>query len=311
MQKRPRETQNIGPRVSEFALDRLHVGECTEREANALQGLLQEAPLSKRLQERTETFSQLHRRPDFAALLQKEQARHQALGATSTNPPPEKTTKAPLTRLSELLSAWWGQAWMPMVLIGAAALLVMQASPEVKYLSNETNQLSAPLLRAQKAKGSTVQAGDVMFRALYFRKGAPYPKWLQKEAVLYGGDLLQFSYVAATPKHIMVVGLNDQGKPFPVIPGEGNDSQPIQAGIGKLPPNDSLELDDYVGAERYFFFASDRPFTYTQVKQAIALQFAKSRRVQGLTNVPGPWQMISLLIQKQRAPLAQRRRRTP
>lgn len=138
-------------------------------------------------------------------------------------------------------------------------------------------------------------------RMLHFRKGSQYSQWTQDGERLRPGALIQFTYLIPTSLHMMVVSLNQQGQVSVFFPLGKTESTLRQAGSGTLPPNQSLELDDSIGQERIFVIASSRPFSLSDVQQAL-LQAFKERagRLAYVTKLSRNWKVYSILIHKQK-----------
>jgi hypothetical protein len=316
MQEHTNNPQTTPTAPSEFALDQLHVGEQTATES----GVSQPATfpgLEERLALRQTRFAELHAKPDFQALLRKETKRHkelQARKATARQPRPAKW-------IEWLQHHSWFQLSMT---CAAACVLIWLMPPNVSHTNNtsfETTQSThtkrhpKPTKRvitiksqrktqttrnARKAKGSVIQVGQWQFRVLSYRKGAPYPNWLRNNAPVQPGALIQFSFLAHRPKHIMIIGMNRSGETYPFVPYLGKHSQAVNQPSGKLPANSSLELDDYIGPERFFFFVSHKPFSFAAAKRALKKAFeTHDKNVSKIQAIAGPWTTGTLLINKQ------------
>jgi len=124
-------------------------------------------------------------------------------------------------------------------------------------------------------------------------------------ATLRPGDLVQFSYKLPSPRHVMILSLNQRGELFSFIPFKGQASVYIDEPQGTLPKGTSLVLDRYIGPERFLMVSASKPFTFGQI--SYVLQRIWTRRQKQLTGWPKSaeqepllkgWQVTTLLVHK-------------
>lgn len=281
---------------SEWLLDRLHVGEASPQEQQRLEQGWKDNPLyAQCMRQREESFSLLHRQSGFDEFLDREFARH----ATLFEP------KEPLSSQASSQELWWdglrryfGSGWGSLATVGVALVCMIWIWPPQGNLPHQGLEEHTTKQQTWVAK-SRQAASSVMLRALHFRQGSPHSNWLRSKQTVAPGDFLQFSLHAQQNTHVMIVGMNEKGETYVVVPFQGKTSQMFSAGRGRLPPEGSFELDDYVGWERFFLFSSNRPFTSAQTKRALYRSFvASGKAIRTLKDVPGPWRVSSLLIRK-------------
>ncbi len=281
---------------SEWLLDRMHVGEASPQEQQRLEQGWKDNPLySQCMSQREESFSLLHHQSGFDDFLEREFARHAALSELK-----EPSSSAAFSR-----ELWWDglrrylhSGWGSLATVGVAVVCMIWVWPPLGKLSRQGRAVHTTKSQSWVAK-SRQSTSSVMLRALHFRQGSPHSSWLRSKQAVAPGDLLQFSLHAQQNTHVMIVGMSEKGETYVVVPFQGKASQLFPAGRGRLPPEGSFELDDYVGWERFYLFASDRPFTSVQAKRALQRSFvASGKAIRTLRDVPGPWRVSSLLIRK-------------
>lgn len=281
---------------SNWTLDRVHVGELMPQEAQLVAEHLSGcSSCEARLVQRRLHFQSLRERNDFEAFLEMEVERHQALAASRSAERKSRKEASSETSSSwlDLLLLWrgWGRV---AALSGVVLFLMALGLPKPETTERSLRKLTLPV-----GKSLVPAKGSLLFRALHFRKGAPYPLWLSPNQSLRAGDFIQFSYTSLKPRYLMVVGMNQSGESYVMIPFSKQRSVRVHAGEGKLPTDSSFELDDYVGLERFFCFYSSRSFSFQSVRDALRSRFEEEGKdLKKLKRVPGPWHVQSLLIHK-------------
>ena len=82
------------------------------------------------------------------------------------------------------------------------------------------------------------------------------------------GARIRFRYSSPEWDYLMVVSVNEQGEVAPLYPGEPGQSIPVVRGAG-IPLPGAVELDGYVGTERFFALFSAAPLDLGQVRAAV------------------------------------------
>jgi hypothetical protein len=127
--------------------------------------------------------------------------------------------------------------------------------------------------------------------------------------ILCPSALIQFHYQLIEQGHLMIVSLNEKGDIFSFVPFQGKKSVDIDTIKGYLPRAGSLELDDYIGLERFFLFWSSRPFSLQELKSSLKQDWKnahKDLRKMLIKNtrksliVAKRWRFFSLLIEKKK-----------
>lgn len=117
--------------------------------------------------------------------------------------------------------------------------------------------------------------------------------------VVHPSDLIQFHYQTRQSAHIMVVGLSDQKAIFSYVPLNGKRSQPVQAGVGRLPEK-ALALDETLGAEKFYLIVSHKPFTFEEVRKMLLEGWSETKgKLRSLHLGRKGWQVKSFLVHKQ------------
>jgi|GEM_PF-3075794 len=116
---------------------------------------------------------------------------------------------------------------------------------------------------------------------------------------LFPGDFIQFQYKIPKKVHIMITSINQKGEVFAFIPFQGGSSMLLQRKKGTLPSEASLELDDYIGPERFFVILANDSFTFTQVKRVLKKTVSlQSKTLHVAKRFPSQWWVKTILIQK-------------
>lgn len=296
--------QNKQP--SEWLLDRLHVGEATPLERSTLEeGWSDDSVLFPRLRQREESFARLHQQPGFDAFLEQEFERHRTLPVEEPVEDEASATPAHAGSVWTVLQQWFGTGWAPLATLGVTVLCMTWISlPNPNGVSTQVGSEGRHQGKVAIWKPKSRQASSsTILRALYFRKGSPYSKWAKSKQTLAPGDFLQFSLHTSLRAHAMIVGMNQKGEVYVVVPFQGKVSRVLDAGRVRLPAEGSFELDDYLGWERFYLFTAKKSFTFQQVKGSLQRSFvASGKAIRTLRAVPGPWDVTSLLIQKTKKP---------
>ena len=209
------------------------------------------------------------------------------------NPEPSNKTTVQKTAPVKKLSA---QKAKKLVALKTRIAPAKTRASQAKKKVNPEKRIAPKKKKVFKRKAKSIQP---LFRMLYARKGSSRSQWLKNNQALKEGDLVQFSYVSPIPYYIMVVGVNEKGESYVFAPYKKKKSIRISSGHGKIPNDTALELDDYLGLERFFFVYSDKPFQLKILRSSIkkAFQGAKGKLLH-LRSLPGTWQVKTLLIRK-------------
>ena len=279
---------------SRWSLDRLHVGDVTPSEQAQLDRQREDCPdCEETLRARKERFAQLHQHHGFEALLTRETQRHAALTQRKA-----EEIKQPTVLSWTAWFANWSQ-WAGLATVGGLAVFLLFLRPPSELPPDPHNPPKQEGMTFQGKKPKTLQPH---FRALFYRKGSPYSRWFHNGQVLFPGDLIQFSYKTFVSYHVMIVGCNKRGESYVIVPFQGKRSVKIQAGKGKLPNTDSLELDDYIGPERFFFLYARRAFSFQDVERALKKAYLQANKdLRDMHTLQGSWQVFSLLVHKRPA----------
>ncbi|MCK6546453.1 DUF4384 domain-containing protein [Myxococcota bacterium] len=120
-------------------------------------------------------------------------------------------------------------------------------------------------------KGDT----DVRLTVLVSRGGAAARPLAPSEA-LRAGDLLRFAVDAPKRGHVVVANLDARGRFSLYAPARPGETLVVEAGANQVLPG-SIELDDFVGAERIFVLFSERPIDPAAVERALVDAYAGAK----------------------------------
>ncbi|MCB9641852.1 MAG: DUF4384 domain-containing protein [Myxococcales bacterium] len=195
--------------------------------------------------------------------------------------------------------------WMGPV-VGVAAILV--ALPFV--LPTNPNKVGQPPLQRDPAPRDRdlVGKGEIALHVDMLRIASTQtkqgndirPALVTSRQVLHPGDFVQFRYSAPKTLHMMIVSLNSKGEVFAFLPFQGSQSTQVQAGQKRtLPAESSYELDDYLGWERFFLVASERPFAFAALKTKVLQAYKRaSNKVERVGSIEGSWLVFTMLVKK-------------
>ena len=168
--------------------------------------------------------------------------------------------------------------------VGPRARTLKKVAP-MKRIAPKVRTIQKPVPKRQPKKivpkrivPGNPKSANVSVRMLHFQRGAVHSQWTQQGERLQPGDLIQFSYKASAPFHMMIVSLNKKGTLSVIEPLGKKKSLAMAAGNGDLPEDESLELDDELGAEWIFAVTSDKPFTLKQIQKELSRKVQKSGR---------------------------------
>ncbi len=100
--------------------------------------------------------------------------------------------------------------------------------------------------------------------------------YLRDGESLCPGALIQFHYQLAQKGFLMIVSLNAKGEIFSFVPFQGEKALISSKLKGYLPTSSSLELDDYLGPERFFLIWAPNPFLLKDVRRPLRKYWQKS-----------------------------------
>lgn len=127
---------------------------------------------------------------------------------------------------------------------------------------------------------------------------------LKDHAVLYPGDLVQFTYQTKQATYVMIVGMNQKGIVYPLVMSADKKSLFIQPGKGAFPQNKgiarSFRLDQYIGKERFFIVRSRKALTFQSVQESLRKAWTKAgKNLSHVTKIPAPWSIMTVFFTKQ------------
>ena len=144
--------------------------------------------------------------------------------------------------------------------------------------------------RVQGLQGLTAK-GAVSIQLLHARKtefGFAHKQLTHDGTILSEGDLVQLQYNFKQKTHVMMLSANQKGELSVFVPLGKRHSVAVSPGKGHLPSTGSLELDDNKGEEVFFLLYAPKPFTLSQVKQALATS----------PSAKGPWNVRRIVVEK-------------
>ena len=204
----------------------------------------------------------------------------------------EHTPTKPTASTTQSFQSWggWGLAAM------MGVLLMFSIGPKWLTFDRHPNKIAKSGLKPEV----------VSFRMYYNRPGdepsqnkTRNVREVKADVSLHEGDLVQFRYKLSQPAYGMIVSINQRGEAFSFVPFQGKKSVYLDKTEGYLPGNSSLELDDYVGAERFFMVLSSKPFTYRTLAQQIKRCWRQAGRdVRQCQTLSRRWSFETLLIKK-------------
>lgn len=167
---------------------------------------------------------------------------------------------------------------------------IQQETQRTKPRPNPTKPHAPPPLHRENAltapKGPIILVAKGSLWTPFFARGnqpQPTPRVLRDGTVLYPNDLVQWSYRLGNPMFVFLVGMNQEGELYPMLPPkESSEALRIKAGKGALPQDNgqrrSFRLDRYLGKERFFVFQSSRPFSFQEIKNFLIPRWIKENK---------------------------------
>lgn len=156
--------------------------------------------------------------------------------------------------------------------------------------------------RTQEPRTFVPKSGQPSFKLLhakYTPQGYLHKQTTRIGEKLQAGDGVQLSYQVPEAMHVMMISVNSQGAVSVFVPLGGQRSIQVAPGMGSLPRQTSLALDNYVGPERFFILFSKKMFATSVVKQKVQQAFQTAgQSLASMKLLLGPWKSQTLLIQK-------------
>lgn len=183
-------------------------------------------------------------------------------------------------------------------------------SPVVRprpYPPIQRRAMSPPLPRQADVPSPLVAKGT-LWEPLYAHqtqgKKTQRSHVLRDGAVLHPGDLVQWTYKSSALSYVFLVGMNQQGEIYPLLPR--SPKQPalrLAQSQGSLPQVDgevrAFRLDRYVGVERFFVFQADKSFSFEDVKRELLDAWEKSQQIlEKMVLVSRFWSIYSVYFVK-------------
>lgn len=239
---------------SDWTLDRLSWGELSDREA---------AKVERHFTSCDACRGRLEARAETAGELETDRALAHIRLEFMRQPPPAEVTRAlgEFARPGEAREkrAWWqtGTGRFGLALAGASALaglllIVLTGLPEPPAGERDT----------------VVAKGGLSLQVHLERGGEAGP--LAAEEVVHPGDRLKFQVDVPRPGHLMVLGIEADGRAYPCHPADGTDrSREVDAGKTQVLPG-AIRLDDSLGEEWLHLVHCPHAFTLSQVTPGVA-----------------------------------------
>lgn len=191
----------------------------------------------------------------------------------------------------------------------AAAVLVfmLMPSPPPVEPGSDSGGFGGGGIRFKGARTSPEQVEPAEVELRVTAAGAHGPVAVEDGGSLPPGAALKFHYSTTDQDFLMVISVDARGSVYSYYPGEGRTSIPAVRGAG-IPLPGGVELDEYLGPERFFALFSSVPLTLDQVEQAVASSKQASQDdgeawITGLKSLPlGGCVQTSLLIHKTGGP---------
>jgi hypothetical protein len=282
--------------ISGWQLDQLYIGTLSDEERDELLARLPHTPDAQALyDQKLQDAEEIRQQPDFAAFVQ------QGLERLSQTPDSPPAPQPSAHNLAGTIWRWWMFTGMSITALAAMVIAFLPSQPtlgpEWQTLPNLSRPAPSPILRHIPAMQAKLTRP--VFGMVHLRKGSRYSQWATHHQTLRPGDLIQFAYQMPTTLHLMIVGINNKGEVSAFFPLGGDKSVPMPPGKGTLPQGNSLELDDYIGQERLFMITSTRPFSFALIKRSLQVGYLRNgRELSRFQDLPGPWQVQSILIHK-------------
>lgn len=246
----------------EWLVERLHAGDLSPEEAEAVRARLAAEGGSGRLDElRRDDAASRIAHPAAPAL---EEIRRRA------------GVRPPRPRRAHLLLA-------PALTAVAAAALVL-ALPH--RTGRELGAEDGPEVTREKGLDARLQV---------YRQDQPDP--LRSGDVARAGDVLQLAYVSAGAAYGAVVSVDGRGGVTLHWPEGGGSAAALRAG-GAVPLAHAYQLDDAPRFERFFLVTGERPFQAGVVVEAARKLAASGRAESGVLVLPGGLEQKAFTIRK-------------
>jgi hypothetical protein len=118
---------------------------------------------------------------------------------------------------------------------------------------------------------------------------------------LHAGDVIRFHYDSAEHDYLFLFGVDAQGKITPYYPDAETSSIPIVRGRN-IPLPEAVQLDGYVGQERFFALFSKDPIGFETIEAAVRLSLARlaaqGKGADELSRLPLPCDQALLVVEK-------------
>lgn len=228
----------------------------------------------------------------------------------------QSCTPHPRSRWKIGLQALEAPLWLLSPVMVALLLLLQTSAPSsVLQMPTQNKQIQQPqhsrVFHPSKSslrpKGNPVVL-EVLYHTYTTRQRQYVLRIAKHKEPLSPGHFIKFRIHTTNRLHGMIVSLNQKGEVFPFVPFQGKQSRWIDGKKQIIPPVAWLELDDYLGPERFFFVASKKPFTLKEIQKVIQKQWLlHAKNVRAELNLPSPWYTASVLIEKRKQRLSPRK----
>lgn len=146
-----------------------------------------------------------------------------------------------------------------------------------------------------------------LWRILYARPRRGKTKGMLAHELKQGqrlrpGDMVQFVYQTPKPVHTLIIGINQRGEIYPLIPSKAGKSILLPKGSGVLPQQkgraSAFLLDHYIGHECFLIITAARPLSYKALRNAVGKMWRENPRLQRLQKLPGDWEVTAIVFVK-------------
>jgi len=313
--------------ISHFQLDRQYTGEDAVVAMQETEHPSAESQFTEKLKQREALFTALLEQKGFEGFLDEV---HTALKEKKSLKSHETTAKSVLKSASNDSSSaqkgsWWSKwfSWdfSHLSMLGAVGVcgLFLWMSPVQKaefslkkpvpakqlstsqksQQSNTRKRPQKPLARQKLGPFNKNPKSGLDFRMLLYRKGFVNSRWLRPNEPLFPGDFVQFSYRSFHIHQALVLGINQKGEIYDVLPGRPRVSFSILPEKARLPATRALELDDYKGEECFVMVYAQTPFTFQEVASVLTRAFLRAKgHLKDLYIERSDWSFQKICIQK-------------
>ena len=192
----------------------------------------------------------------------------------------ELRAKIPEVRKKKTTHGWLSWFGLPLVVatLGLGLMLYMPDNSE-QYTTKGMGQYHVEMIHARRVSSGPVQKHKT-----------------PNGSTLYPGDFVQFVYQFQTQEHVLIVSVNERGVVSCYYPFDGKHSTKVPGIKGTLPPNQALELDDYLGAETIYIFIGKQPISFATVKASLKQAFQQAKgKLQDMPKIQGNWHSVRRL----------------